>query len=103
LTNSKKHWEKTRYKNYKEINRWLLNKSKFFRRQSITDLCLSYIKSQNWIDGIIIGVDSRKQLLENIRLINLNKLSLAEISDINISRPKITNALLNPHKWRNKF
>mgnify|MGYP006084155551 CR=1 FL=1 len=100
LNFNNKTWNKTKFKNYKFINTWLNDKTKLFKRKSVVDLCLSYVKSQDWIDKIIMGVDSKDHLINNIELFNLKSLSLSEINDINLSRPKVNNTLLNPSKWR---
>ena len=100
LNFNNKAWNKTKFKNYKFINTWLNDKTKLFKRKSVVDLCLSYVKSQDWIDKIIMGVDSKDHLINNIELFNLKSLSLSEINDINLSRPKVNNTLLNPSKWR---
>ena len=100
LNINNKAWNKTKFKNYKLIKRWLNDKTKLFKRKSVVDLCLSYVKSQDWIDKIIMGVDSKDHLINNIKLFNLKSLSLSEINDINLSRPKVNNTLLNPSKWR---
>lgn len=100
LNINNKAWNKTKFKNYKLIKRWLNDKTKLFKRKSVVDLCLSYVQSQDWIDKIIMGVDSKDHLINNIKLFNLKSLSLSEINDINLSRPKVNNTLLNPSKWR---
>jgi aryl-alcohol dehydrogenase-like predicted oxidoreductase len=64
---------------------------------SIEDLCMAYVSSKFFIDGIVIGVDNLNQLKSNI---NSSKLTLdqeiiTEIEKITISDRN----LLNPSLW----
>ena len=96
----RKYRKKTKATNLKEIDTWLCIKSEQFKRKSIIDLCIAYVKSQNWIDGIVVGIDNIKQLRNNIALFNNKNLTLDNINEIDLSRPKVNNVLLNPNKWR---
>lgn len=100
LNRERKYWKKTKATNLKEIDNWLCIKSEQFKRKSIIDLCITYVKSQNWIDGIVVGIDNIKQLRDNIALFNNKNLTLDNINEIDLSRPKVNNVLLNPNKWR---
>lgn len=64
---------------------------------SIGNLALNYVISQSLISKVLIGVDSLKQLNENLNYIkyNLNEFSKNNIKKIKISDEKI----LNPSKW----
>jgi aryl-alcohol dehydrogenase-like predicted oxidoreductase len=38
------------------------------KRESIVDLCCGYVRAQDWIDGIVVGMEMSKQVAENIAL-----------------------------------
>lgn len=64
----------------------------------LRELCESYVLSRDYIDKILLGVDSKEQLLENISSVG-NTFSPAlekEIESIQITHPD----LLNPGNWK---
>lgn len=60
-------------------------------------LALAYALSKSYIDGVLIGVDSSAQLLDNVAACDthLAEASIQEIDQIKISNP----SLLNPSNW----
>lgn len=74
----------------------LKNKYNF---NTIKELCLSYVKSNLWIDGVIIGVDNLEQLIENYELFNNVKL-LNDVDEINKIINVIPKYILDPRKWK---
>ncbi|MCB0496664.1 MAG: aldo/keto reductase [Cyclobacteriaceae bacterium] len=65
---------------------------------SVSDLALSYVSSQKYVDGILIGVDSETQLSENINFSKnvLPQQVIDEINSITVLNPE----LLNPSNWK---
>jgi aryl-alcohol dehydrogenase-like predicted oxidoreductase len=64
---------------------------------SMQELCLGYLNSKSFIDGILIGVDNVDQLKTNI---NLSKVRLPETVLNSIEQIVIQDQdLLNPAKW----
>lgn len=65
---------------------------------TVTNLALSYCLGQENIDQVLIGVDSERQLIENINASNY-KIDLETIRKINAIQ--VTNTdLLNPSLWK---
>jgi aryl-alcohol dehydrogenase-like predicted oxidoreductase len=71
---------------------------------SINELCLAYsIKNKN-IDGVLFGIDSKNQLIQNLNFINNiqnNKnvnIAIEEVNS-NIKIPSNLEQLLNPQNW----
>ncbi len=67
---------------------------------TMQELCLSYINSQKYIDGILVGVDNIAQLKANLELskvilpaATIEAIESIEVNDID---------LLNPAKWGKK-
>lgn len=70
-----------------------------WHRKSVADLCLAYVRSQTWIDGIIIGMDNKEQLLNNLMLFDTQLLSSESLKCIDMSRPLLSSETLNPANW----
>lgn len=68
-------------------------------RQSLADLCIAYVAGQEWIDSIILGVDSSEQLKENLRLFMCRPLLLEECVQVEKTLPETDEELLNPSAW----
>lgn len=65
---------------------------------SISQLALNYVLYTNYIDKIIIGVDNKNQLMENLQMASLDFdcSVFKEVNNIQVSQPE----LLNPAKWK---
>lgn len=70
-----------------------------FNLNSRLELCFSYVKSIEWIDGLLIGVDNINQLNENLKLFNVRKLTNNELILIRSIFKNTSNKLLNPALW----
>ena len=79
LLNKAKHWPNW-FKNRNRVVMYIEELIKKLGRKSKVDLCLSYVKSFDWIDFIIVGVDSLNHLKEVIKNDFLNT-SLKEEDD----------------------
>lgn len=62
-------------------------------RKSALDLCYAYVRSQDWIDTVVVGVETKAQLLENLELFNEPVLENVD------GAPRVDEAVLNPAKW----
>ena len=103
LLNKQKNWPKW-FKNKNKAVQNIDLISRKFKKKNKADLCLSYVKSFNWIDFIIIGINSLKQL-KNIIHMNRNKsLNLKQRSFVISEMRKIANnRILLPYKWDHKI
>ena len=72
---------------------------KAFRRISIVDLCLAYVRAQSWVHSIVIGVDSSEQLLQNVAFVNQPPLSPDECHQLEAQIPAGPDHLVNPALW----
>lgn len=94
------HWLRANVEQELPIRDWLLNQVETFQRLNVADLCLSYVNSLAWVDGIAVGMDSLPQLIENIKYFNTPSLTAAQVEKIQSTRPKLSEATLNPALWR---
>jgi aryl-alcohol dehydrogenase-like predicted oxidoreductase len=92
-------WQIAGVDNYGEIISWLETKYKQHEKMSIADLCISYVNSQEWIDSVVIGVDSEKNLFSNLQSISMPLMSNEALNDLTSSRPFVKAKALNPAIW----
>ena len=78
---------------------WLDSCTKEFGRQSVADLCLAYVRAQDWIDGAVIGMETEAQLEANLRLSTQPPLRSEECAAIEATRPRVPAQLLDPAQW----
>jgi spore coat polysaccharide biosynthesis protein SpsF (cytidylyltransferase family)/aryl-alcohol dehydrogenase-like predicted oxidoreductase len=70
-----------------------------FCRESLADLCLSYVRSQPWITSVVVGCEIPSQLEENLRLFCLPRLTSEQCNELEHALPEAPECLLNPSKW----
>jgi len=68
-------------------------------RDSPADLCLAYVRAQDWIDGVVVGMESLSQLALNLGLFRRAPLTADEIAKVDVTLPRATENLLNPALW----
>jgi aryl-alcohol dehydrogenase-like predicted oxidoreductase len=83
----------------KAIIDWLHKIEREFDRLNLTDLCLAYVRAQQWIDGIVIGMENENHLVENVHLFDQHPLTDEEKRQIEASRPQVSDSLLDPARW----
>lgn len=66
-------------------------------RKSVQDLCYAYVRSMEWIDSIVVGVETIEQLEENLSLFNQSVLE--DAAEIEKQIPKLDEKFLNPALW----
>lgn len=64
------------------------------------ELCLRFVKSMDWVDGVVVGVETMEQLMDNIGVMTRPDCSAEELEAILRSRPELTTSTLNPALWR---
>jgi aryl-alcohol dehydrogenase-like predicted oxidoreductase len=73
-----------------------------FGRDSAADLCVAYARGQDWIDGVVVGMETEDQLDDNLRLFLRPPLSPADCADVARRLPRVSAQLLNPAQWPQK-
>ncbi len=63
------------------------------------DLCLAYARGQEWIDGVVLGMETVDQLETNVSLFLRPPLTPQECRRIEACCPHVPEALLNPALW----
>lgn len=99
LTQDNNLWKQANVENTTEIFEWMSERKNKLHLKSITELCATFVISNDWLDGVIFGMENINQLKENLGFFNVPRLSLKEIREIVDSRPKLKINTLNPSKW----
>jgi len=100
LSDNSDHWSKANFGNHDTVVHCLNSWVKKYNRANVAELCLAFVRSQNWVDGIVVGMETTSQLLENINYFNVELLEPGSIKDIETQRPFFPEAVLNPAKWK---
>jgi aryl-alcohol dehydrogenase-like predicted oxidoreductase len=73
-----------------------------FGRENGADLCLAYARGQDWIDGVVVGMETEEQLDTNLRLSILPPLPAHDCREIEALIPHVPAQLLDPAQWPKK-
>lgn len=95
------YWYKANVPHPNLVIEWLARQCNEVGRSSVADFCLSFVKSLDWIDGVVVGTESCEQLIQNIQVFSGADLSNQEIQSIMNARPLLEEQSLNPACWRN--
>lgn len=71
-------------------------------RLSPIDLALAYVRSQPWIDSVVVGVETLAQLEENIKLFDTPLLSKSQVELVETRFLSTPEFLLDPSNWNQK-
>lgn len=100
LTSDVELWSKALDVSPKPILSWLTEMSEKLECSSIYEFAIRYVKSQVWIDHLVLGSESLQQVKSNLAVMKLADFSEQEIELINNSQPDIiSDKMLNPSKW----
>jgi len=92
-------WKRANVKSYDIVN-WLESCCIKHNRSSVVDLCLTYVRSQSWVDGVVVGMETLSQLDQNLSIFGNQLMKDDEIKDIAFSKPSLSENTLNPSNWR---
>jgi spore coat polysaccharide biosynthesis protein SpsF (cytidylyltransferase family)/aryl-alcohol dehydrogenase-like predicted oxidoreductase len=70
-----------------------------FNREGVSDLCVAYVRSQNWINSLVLGCETMAQLEENLKLFRLPILTCDQCEEINQSFTNVPEEMINPSNW----
>lgn len=99
---NKSLWQRAHIEQSSFVQDWLLGQTETCQRTNVTDLCLNYVNSLPWVDGVATGMETMDQLIDNISYFNLQSLTMDQIEEIKKSRPKLSENSLNPAFWKIK-
>jgi spore coat polysaccharide biosynthesis protein SpsF len=104
LTTSKMDlWQKACCPNAAEVIDWLRGKAEIYTNGDVVDLALRYVCLQPWIDGVVIGVETKEQLIDNLVKVSSGNWAEGVVSAITADRPRVPTETLNPAKWKQAY
>lgn len=69
--------------------------------ESVLELCVSYVASQDWVDGVVMGMETEEQLLKNLMLFSRPLIDQDRLERLTIGRPRLEEKSLDPARWLN--
>lgn len=99
ISNNKLLWKSAQIEDSSAITHWLIHFCKKFQKKSIAELCICYVNSFEWINGVVIGVETKEQLMQNIEYFNSTALTQNEINEMLDMRPNVSEYTLDPSMW----
>lgn len=102
LSDEPSAWARAHVSEPVSIRSWLGAKAEAMGYGNITAFCLAFVRSQDWIDGVVVGVDSETQLQQAISFFDQHLLSAQQIEALSQDRPILTPQSLDPSQWASK-
>jgi spore coat polysaccharide biosynthesis protein SpsF len=68
-------------------------------RRSMAELCVAYVRAQPWMNGVIIGMETPTQLVENLAFFASDPLTADEARLVETRLPRVPDTLLDPSRW----
>lgn len=99
LSRNLQHWEKANVQEPQRVWNWLEQMTHNFNRSSVSDLCIAYATAYEWVDGVVIGMETLDQLIENLLKFEYLPLADDEKKLVYATRPPMTDATLDPAQW----
>lgn len=93
-------WRRACCPNASEVIAWLRNKAEVYTNGNVVDLSLGFVCSQHWVDGVVIGIETREQLLDNLIKVSSRNWTESVVSSITLDRPRVPVETLNPAMWK---
>lgn len=93
-------WNKANLDTPASVIEWLEVHCRKLDRANVINFCLSFVKSTEWVDGVVVGMESHEQLAENIQIFCDTNLTQQQLQEIIGSRPILDERVLNPAYWR---
>ncbi|WP_417547459.1 aldo/keto reductase [Marinobacter segnicrescens] len=92
-------WKRARCSNAEQVLDWLNKQATQRCHGDVVDLCVRYVLSQKWIDGIVMGVDTKEQLFDNLKIMGTEPWSDEQLVKVVQDRPQVPRETLDPSSW----
>lgn len=99
-SDEERHWEAANVTDSAGIRDWLSTQAKRLGFESVIGLCLAYVRSKDWVDGVVVGMEQQTQLLANLRYFDTRRLTCAEMAELERARPRLQESTLDPSRWQ---
>lgn len=92
-------WERAQCATPPLIIDWLQEKAQEYASGDVIELCLRYVFSQSWIDGVVVGVETPEQIQQNLTVATKALFDADQLNAILRGRPTLGEQTLNPANW----
>lgn len=99
LSDDASAWSRAHVRDAALIRNWIREQADALRYTDVAALCLAYVRSQDWIDGVVIGCDDVNQLGQNLSWCTQPNMTKEQISTIEQNRPIMEWKVLDPSQW----
>ena len=99
LTGDPALWPKIEGLDVAGLSDWLTEMAIRLNRRDVADLCYAWLRAQDWIDAVVVGMESTAQMADNAALFARPPLDAAALAEIARRRPHVPEQLLNPALW----
>lgn len=93
-------WPKVQDFNSEKAINEIDNLVSILKREDRADLCIAYVRTQPWVDSLVIGMETAEQLEQNIKYFMTNPLTHSEQILVEAKLGEVPVELLNPAHWR---
>jgi aryl-alcohol dehydrogenase-like predicted oxidoreductase/spore coat polysaccharide biosynthesis protein SpsF (cytidylyltransferase family) len=93
-------WRRARVPENLRPSKWLNDWARRLGRDNVVDLCLAFVRAQPWVDGVVVGIETQSQLLDNLRYFDRPPLSADDVRVLERTRPTLSATSLNPANWQ---
>ena len=93
-------WRRAHVAEPNTVLEWMDTLCTRHRISGTAELSLRYAASQDWVDGVVVGMESLPQAISNIRTFALPKLSDGILEEIETTRPRLPERALDPAQWQ---
>ena len=101
LSTDPDHWRRANVDSPAPIHAWLKQVAVDLDVPTVVTFCLNYAKSLDWVDGVVVGIETKAQLLENIHIFTSDDFTEEQLERVSALRPKVASQTLNPSQWWN--
>jgi len=99
LQTETRFWDKTGVGDTTAIRQWLVDALQITGASSLQMLCLGFVKTQPWVQGLVLGCETLEQLEDIVTCYQQVNFSAQAIADVLAARPDIPPALVSPWLW----
>lgn len=93
-------WHRANLEDSWPVIDWIRKAAERYTDGNIVRLCIEFVRAQDWVDGVVVGVTSRSQLEENVAYFSSTRLSPQVLAELERDRPNVSESTLNPALWR---
>ncbi|MEM6667358.1 MAG: aldo/keto reductase, partial [Pseudomonadota bacterium] len=99
LTDDREKWARAHVLDPGPVREFLKAKAAQHTDGDIARLCLAWVRSQPWVDGVVVGMDNLDQLHGNLETFSIPPKDMTDILSDPADFPRLEEETLNPALW----